>query len=45
MECGRCPTPWFAERIQLGRPPWSLAPIDAGKERYRCPGCGGQVRM
>jgi hypothetical protein len=21
-----------------------LAPIDTGKERYRCPGCGSQVR-
>jgi transposase-like protein len=44
MECGRCPTPWFAERVQLFRLPWSLAPIDTGKERYRCPGCGGRVR-
>jgi hypothetical protein len=45
MECGRCPTLWFAERVQLGRPPWTLAPIEIGKERYRCPGCGGRVRM
>ncbi len=44
MECCGCAAPWFAERAQLGRPPWSLAPIDTGKERYRCPGCGGQVR-
>jgi hypothetical protein len=44
MECGGCAAPWFAERVQLTRSPWSLAPIDAGKERYRCPGCGGQVR-
>jgi hypothetical protein len=44
MECGCRITPWFAERVQLDRPPWSSVPIDARTERYRCPGCGGQVR-
>ncbi len=44
MECCGCAAPWFATQVQLGRLPWSLALIDAGKERYRCPGCGGQVR-
>ena len=44
MECGGCAAPWFAERVQLGRRPWNSAPLDTGKERYRCPGCGGQVR-
>ena len=45
MECGGCAAPWFAGRVQFGRPPWTLAPIDPAKERYRCPGCGGRVRM
>ena len=44
MECGGCAVPWFAERVQFGRPPWTLAPIDPAKEHYRCPaavgGCG-----
>ena len=44
MECGGRAAPWFAERAQFGRPPWTLAPIDPAKERYRCPGCGGRVR-
>jgi hypothetical protein len=44
MECGGCLPAWFAESVQLGRPPWSLDPLDTRSERYRCPGCGGQVR-
>jgi len=44
MECGCDITPWFANGVHLGRPPWSTAPIDASTERYRCPACGGQVR-
>jgi len=44
MECGGCAAPWFAEGVQFGRPPWTLAPIDSAKERYRCPGGGGRVR-
>lgn len=44
MECGGRAAPWFAERVQFGRPPWTLAPIDSAKERYRCPGGGGRVR-
>jgi len=43
MSCGRCLPPWEANDVQLDRPPWSAAPIDASRERYRCPGCGGQV--
>ena len=44
MECARCLPPWFAQDVQLERFPWSSAPIDTSRERYRCPGCGGQVR-
>jgi hypothetical protein len=44
LECGCRHTPWFGDDIRLDEPPWTLAPIDTGRERYACPSCGGQVR-
>jgi len=44
LECARCLPPWCATDVILSRLPWSLARLDTRTERYRCPGCGGQVR-
>jgi hypothetical protein len=44
LNCPRCVPPWSASPVHLDRLPWSAAPINTGRERYRCPGCGGQVR-
>jgi hypothetical protein len=32
-----------SQRRAADQPPWSAAPIDVIRERYCCPGCGGQV--
>jgi hypothetical protein len=45
LNCQRCVPPWSASPIELDRQPWTKAPIDTGAERYRCPACGGRVRM
>jgi hypothetical protein len=44
LECGCRHTPWFGDDVRLYERPWTLAPIDTRRERYACPGCGGQVR-
>ncbi len=43
LNCPRCVPPWSASPVLLPKAPWSAAPIDVRTERYRCPGCGGQV--
>jgi len=45
LNCPRCVPPWSASPIELDRQPWTQAAIDTGAERYRCPACGGRVRM
>lgn len=43
LNCPRCVPPWSASPVILWKTPWVTAPLDAKTERYRCPGCGGQV--
>jgi hypothetical protein len=33
---------WQIDQVQLDRPPWSTSGLGPG-DRYRCPGCRGQV--
>jgi hypothetical protein len=40
--CERCVPPWQMRDVRHDRAPWSALDIAAG-ERWRCPGCGGEV--
>jgi hypothetical protein len=40
LHCRRCV--WQIDQVQLDQPPWSASTLGRG-DRYRCPGCLGQV--
>jgi len=40
LYCRRCV--WQIDQVQLDQPPWSTSALGRG-DRYRCPGCDGQV--
>jgi hypothetical protein len=41
--CKRCVPDWQFSAIDVRRPPWNEISRWAAGDRYRCPGCGGQI--